>query len=105
MVHGMKTWWWLSFADPERPEGEQFLGAVVIDADGETPFHAHFAATALGLNPGGEMVSIQIPAEIVEANVPERFRRRLLSEAEVAEMGPYTKGSVDDLDRLVRGES
>lgn len=29
----MTQTYWLSFCDPEKPEGAQFLGAVVIDVD------------------------------------------------------------------------
>lgn len=29
----MTQTWWLSFADPDRPEGTQFLGVVILDVD------------------------------------------------------------------------
>lgn len=29
----MTQTWWLSFCDPDRPTGQQFLGVVVLDVD------------------------------------------------------------------------
>jgi hypothetical protein len=45
----------LSFADPDRPRGTQFLGACIVEA-------MHFVeaikiAHVLGINPGGEVKS------------------------------------------------
>lgn len=45
--------WWLSFADAERPAGEQLLGVAIVEgADMATAIKA---AWALGCNPGGEV--------------------------------------------------
>jgi hypothetical protein len=46
------AWWWLSFADPEKPEGSQFLGACIVQARGF--FGATLVAHALKCNPGGQ---------------------------------------------------
>lgn len=97
-------WFWLSFADPDLPEGEQFLGALVIsveDADVmmakvlialQFPDHQdrvgrvnHFVAatvraTTLGVNPGGEVVGWDITDDIDK--IPEDMRMRLLSKEE-----------------------
>lgn len=44
---------WISFADSELPEGQQFLGCVVVR--GATDIvNACKVAHALGINPGGE---------------------------------------------------
>jgi len=76
-------WWWLSFVDTERPEGQRFLGVVVLEATGF--MDAVGQAWAHGLNPGGEVQGM----EVVEGNglPPEAFRNRLLSEAEAMEVG------------------
>lgn len=52
-------WYYLSFCDPGKPEGEQFLGATVIEADNH--FLAVPVAHRLGVNPGGEVKFIEIP--------------------------------------------
>jgi hypothetical protein len=71
--------WWLSFADPDLPEGEQFLGAAIVKAADEAAAMtiSHF----LGINPGGE-VAIMGPLP-----VDERWRHypigELMSRAEI----------------------
>ena len=52
-------WWWLSFADANRPKGTQFLGAVLVRAGSmiEAVGNAHI----LGINPGGEVRGFEIP--------------------------------------------
>jgi hypothetical protein len=69
-------WWWLSFADGTRPEGEQFLGALVMQ--GDVFQHVLTVSHALGLNPGGEIEFVPIPREKMQA-IPEGARNRLLS--------------------------
>lgn len=49
----MSTRWWLSFCDPARPAGQQFLGACIVEAVDEIT--AVKVAHALGINPGGEV--------------------------------------------------
>jgi hypothetical protein len=75
------TWWWLSFADGTRPKGSQFLGAVLVRAHGTTD--AVLQSHRLGLNPGGEVLSVQAP-DGYEPN--EKYVGRLLSKADIAEM-------------------
>lgn len=48
-------WWWLSFVDESRPEGDQFLGACVVQADSE--HEAIDEARAQGCHPGGNHVA------------------------------------------------
>lgn len=45
--------YWLSFADPAKPKGSQFLGVVCVKAIG--PMHAIQRTNELGLNPGGQV--------------------------------------------------
>lgn len=71
--------WWLSFCDPELPEGSQFMGACMVPGRGFA--NAVRVAHALGLNPGGECQGHPVdPARVQE--VPNRWLFRRLSRAE-----------------------
>lgn len=50
--------WWMSFCDPSKPTGEQFLGLCIVDAVDEVS--ATKIAWALGINPGGEIAFMGI---------------------------------------------
>lgn len=57
------TFFWLSFADPNKPKGQQFLGGTLI----EVPIGGHPGVIAavqrawdLGINPGGEVASFEL---------------------------------------------
>lgn len=61
-------WWWLSFADGSLAEGEQFLGACIVQGTemimgvpriSDPVPQAHL----LGINPGGEVQLQRIPDE------------------------------------------
>lgn len=110
----MTQTWWLSFVDPDRPEGEQFLGAVVVDVDEADVALAEPAATAirashglpplseprdqwmaaaigkasrLHVNPGGEVASLRldaIPGFATEC--PPYPRNQILSRAEIEKL-------------------
>lgn len=73
---------WLSFCDSDKPKGTQFLGCVIIEApdlvDAITKSHG------LGVNPGGEVLSIEIPDEVRDRFGPEH-RDKLLSREYVDE--------------------
>lgn len=70
---------WLSFCDPDKPEGSQFLGVVITEALGF--LHAIHKTWALGINPGGEVLSTEI-----ETNHDlSRIQDRLLSKADLIE--------------------
>ena len=56
------AWWWLSFADPDLPEGSRFLGAAIVRA--RSGDDALRATHVFGLNPGGEVMGQAIPAGI-----------------------------------------
>lgn len=86
-------WWWLSFADPDRPEGEQFLGVCIVQ--GTEPAMGFPRATdpiprawQLGLNPGGEVQFHRIPED---RQPPAEWTNRLLDRAEC-----------EQLDRVIR---
>jgi hypothetical protein len=70
-----EQWLYLSFADSE------FRGAVVVKAQGITT--ALLKVNALGQNPGGEVLCVEIPGD----KIPEaKFHDRLLTKAEIQEM-------------------
>lgn len=78
-------WWWLSFADPARPKGTQFLGVMVIQAQGigDACHKAHL----VGYNPGGEVVGRPFPDWAPEP--PQQYRNRLLTKIEAADLGRF----------------
>jgi hypothetical protein len=102
----MTRTYWLSFCDPDKPEGQQFLGVVVIDVSEEDaaaakpvidvlfPRHdagAEWIAAAqrkcwqLGCNPGGQVAAFEKPAAYEwPADVP---RGRLLQRGELEALG------------------
>lgn len=61
------NYWWLSFTDADRPEGERFLGAAMVF--GDTLGDALAQSWAAGINPGGAVLAAgpfalgDIPAE------------------------------------------
>jgi hypothetical protein len=72
-------WFWLSFADPNLPEGSQFLGALILQAPS---FEEVIALSHLrGLNPGGEVQGVEIPTDVMD-KFPDGCRERLLSREE-----------------------
>jgi hypothetical protein len=73
------AWWWLSFADPDRPEGQQFLGACVVMSHGL--LSATLTAHTFGCNPGGQIQAMG-PLEIT---VRPGWANRLLTREECAE--------------------
>jgi hypothetical protein len=73
------AWRWMSFCDPARPKGSKFLGALLIEAADSDD--ALMRSHLLGLNPGGEVVSFEVPQEYV-ARIEPAMTYRLLSRAE-----------------------
>lgn len=55
-------WWWMSFVDPDRPEGERFVGACIVRAPG--PVTAVIEAHAQKCNPGGQVRSLPFPPHV-----------------------------------------
>lgn len=80
-------WYYLSFADSERPKGTQFLGACIV-GPAEDFIAAVKLAHALGCNPGGEVLGHEVPAETA-LRVPLGDRRRLLTREEIEALGAY----------------
>jgi len=56
----MSQVFWLSFVDPARPKGTQFLGAALVEAD--TTTHAIRQSWSFGCNPGGEVQALALPS-------------------------------------------
>lgn len=73
---------YLSFCDPEKPKGSQFLGGCIVEAP--SFISAAPAAHSKGCNPGGAVTIVEIPAH-AEHNAPEADRNRLLSKEEMEE--------------------
>lgn len=53
------VWWWLSFVDNSRPEGDKFIGACIVKAHGVIT--AAKEAHAQKCNPGGEVGAMPFP--------------------------------------------
>lgn len=81
----MTRLWWLSFADPHRPKGEQFLGVSIIEAPGFGA--ATLTAHILGCNPGGEVQGLEIHERFHHVLTPD-YIGRLLTRAEIDALGP-----------------
>lgn len=77
-----EEWWWLSFADPKRPKGSQFLGVAIVAACGF--MHAVDKTHALKVNPGGEVRGITYGPGW---EPPATYTDRLLSEDDLNEAG------------------
>jgi hypothetical protein len=72
---GQEALYWLSFSDPGREEGKQFLGVCVIRAYGF--ISAVEKSRTLGCNPGGEVHGQQFEDE---ETLPEEFMNRLIGD-------------------------
>jgi hypothetical protein len=74
-------WFYVSFADPDLPIGQQFLGAIYVR--GYTLEGAITRAHLLGINPGGEAQAYG-PFDVLTLaeHVPEGDRERLLTREE-----------------------
>ena len=83
--------YWLSFADANLPEGKQFLGVAIIQAD--TLEEAIVKSWKMQVNPGGEVVGHRIYYRPEAREIPFAYQRRLLS-----------KRDIDQLMREVEGE-
>ena len=85
---GPDCWWWLSFSDSFKPEGQQCLGVAIVE--GRTLREAIETAEALGIHPGGRVASVACTA-FVPAAV---WRNRLLSREEVVAAGDSMEATV-----------
>lgn len=76
-----KHTYWLSFCDPNKPEGERFLGCILIDATDFTD--AIRACWQLAINPGGEVQGIVMPNTL---RIDAAWKQRLLTRDECKEL-------------------
>lgn len=79
------AFFYLSFCDPKRPKGQQFLGATVVEAP--DPKSAVDIALLLGINPGGEVAIVSLNTLGKEAkNYLNRFvpREEVMSESYIS---------------------
>ena len=74
--------WWLSFCDPNLPEGSRFQGACIVP--GNDLLEAVHNAHLLGCNPGGEVVGVEVPPETAP-HIGDKWRHRLLTDEECFE--------------------
>jgi hypothetical protein len=82
--------WWMSFADPGRSKGQQFLGLVILEAP--TPREAMQKAWDMEINPGGQIMFIELPNEMKAEY--ERYMNRLLQKVDLIDIGV----AVSDID-------
>lgn len=85
---------WLSFEDPKRPCGSQFLGAAIVRA--RSVIEAVGVAHALGCNPGGRVVGH--PVEYADGidPIPPEYIERLLTRDEVDSLVRACGGDPND---------
>lgn len=76
--------YWLSFADPARPTGQQFLGVAIVRA--RLPLEAVKVSHALGINPGGEVQMMPVVYEPGILPIPDEYLERLLDRATIEEL-------------------
>jgi hypothetical protein len=74
---------WVSFCDPDKPQGQKFLGACLVE--GDTLVEAIEEARRLGINPGGEALGVVGDPETVKI-IPDHWKNRLLTKAECDKM-------------------
>jgi hypothetical protein len=75
----MSQLFWLSFVHIDRAIGDRCVGACVVEADDFVG--AIEEAWRLGINPGGEVAGLPIPADKY-SKFPESMRTRLLTRDE-----------------------
>ena len=80
---GKGEMFWLSYCYPNRPEGQQFIGVVIVQAEGF--FHAVKKARDLGISPGGEVRGEVLHHDWVEEFQSRGLLNRLLSRQELDE--------------------
>jgi hypothetical protein len=75
-----RLWWLLSFCDPLRPKGTQYLGGAVVEAPDMAS--AITISHLLGINPGGAVAAIAVSAPSFDAS----YLNRRLTRDEVENM-------------------
>lgn len=56
------VWWWMSFVDNDRPEGDKFVGACIVQAHGVVT--AAMQAHDKKCNPGGAVQAVPFPEHV-----------------------------------------
>jgi hypothetical protein len=93
-------WQWVSFADSSLPEGLQFLGVAIIRA--RDVADAAAMAHALGINPGGEVLAMPVPADFGDPPI-ELDHKLVTDKIRIAELtekwigGECVNASADDV--------
>lgn len=77
-------WWWLSFADSRLPEGEQFLGVLILP--GRSVTEVVRLSHIIGENPGGEIQIAEIP-EIPSVPILIQHTFKLLNKDDLEKTG------------------
>lgn len=67
--------WWLSFADPDKPKGKQFLGVVITGPAPDAVTARMFMAIEGVRHLGGEVLAFPLPAHVAERLLPSDFYR------------------------------
>jgi hypothetical protein len=90
----MNQWFYLSFVDPELPEGTRFVGATIVGPANDMEA-AIALALEIGCNPGWDVLGIPILPDI-ERFIPDSFRSRLLTRAEMGELDGWMVATLDE---------
>jgi hypothetical protein len=80
------TYYWLSFVDDARPEGDRFLGGCLVQAS--SPKEAVVEAWHQQCNPGGEAAIVEITPPY-ETNIAKFQLNHLYGKAEIVAMNEY----------------
>lgn len=83
-------WWWLSFADPKLLPGSTFLGGAIIGPAAQV-MDAIELSHKKRCNPGGEVLAHELTVGELD-KMPERYRGRLLSRADIEELSSAMGG-------------
>lgn len=84
------SFFYLSFCDPEKPEGQQFVGATIVEAENERAALAR--SWMLKINPGGEGMFIElnfVSADDIPPEARHYLDRLVPREAVLAEGGRH----------------
>ena len=85
------AYYWLSFCDAKQPEGEQFLGGCLIDAEGVDD--AIKKAWRRGCNPSGDPTRLEIACLQInvahEPNLGKLKLNHLYHKRELVKLGEF----------------
>lgn len=80
------SYFWLSFCNPKKPKGTQFLGACIVEAI--SFIQAVKVAHIIGCNPGGEVKGVPIPNNL---KIPSKWINTLLKYEECQQLDEIFK--------------